>query len=166
MLMNKRHILVIDAVIILSSLFIVAGFVGYARPLVIAPIDDYKTPDTAVLFTFAKADMVLIDDNLHFSSPREIFVKDNVVINLEPGVYYWKVVGALESEVRQLTIESSVDLRIKQSDHGNYEVVNSGNTPLAVDIYDKGVLTGKVILNVNEADDAIGDRFIGGSSSP
>ena len=164
MLESNKHILVIDAILILGSLIIIGGLVGYATPLVIAPIDDYTTSNTSVLFTFQKADVILIDDNLEFSSPEEIYVRDNAIINLEPGVYYWKVVGTLESEVRQFTIESVVDLKIRQSGRGDYEVVNSGNNPLSVDVYDSGVLTGKITLDVDESGTALGDKFIGGAS--
>lgn len=150
-MVNKKHVLVIDAILIVGSLLIVGGLVGYARPLVIAPLDDYTTVNNSVLFEFEKADLILIDDNLDFSSPREVYVQNDIVINLEPGVYYWKVVGALESEVRELTIESDINLKIKESQNGNYEVVNAGNTELEVDVYDHGRLSGKVVLDVDES---------------
>ena len=159
---KEKNILVIDAILIIGSLLIVAGFVGYARPLIIAPLDDYKTFSNSILFEFEKADVVLIDDNLEFSSPEEIHVKDNIIVNLEPGIYYWKVVGALNSEVRQFTIESEVDLRIKESFDGMYEVVNSGNTRLNVDVYDHGILSGKIVLDVDDKKEVDGDKFIGG----
>ena len=161
-MVNNKYILLIDAVIVFGSLFIIAGLVGYTRPLVIAPLDDYVTSDSSVLFEFEKADLVLIDENLDFSSPREIYVEDNIVINLEPGIYYWKVAGALESSARQLTIESEVNLKIKAAEDGTYEVVNSGSSKLDVDVYDKGVLTGKITLDVDEGDSFEGDKIIGG----
>ncbi|MEK6847025.1 MAG: hypothetical protein AABY16_02565 [Nanoarchaeota archaeon] len=162
--MDNKFILVIDAILILGSLFAVWYLVGYARPLAIAPLDDYTTSDNLVLFEFEKADLILIDDNLDFSSPREIYVQNDILITLEPGIYYWKVVGALESEVRQLTIESDVDLKIRESQDGNYEVVNAGNTELEVDVYNHGRLTGKVVLGVDESSDEEGDKFIGGEN--
>ena len=116
------------------------------------------------MFEFEKADLILIDNNLDFSSPREVYVQNNILINLAPGVYYWKVVGALESEVRELTIESDVDLKIREAQDGNYEVVNAGNTELEVDIYDHGRLSGKIILGVEESSEAEGDKFVGGEN--
>lgn len=162
--MEHKNVILLDAILILGSLIAIASIVGYARPLVIAPLEDYTTSETAVLFEFEKADLVLIDENLQFTSPREIYVEDNIVVNLEPGVYYWKAVGALESEVRQLTIESEVDLRLREAEGGKYEVVNSGNTRLNVDVYDHGVYTGRVVIGVDESAEAEGDKFIGGQN--
>ena len=163
MIANKKYLLLIDVILVLGSLLIVGGLVGYSRPLVIAPIDDYITADSSVLFKFEKADLVLIDENLDFSSPREIYVDDNIVINLEPGIYYWKVVGALESSVRQLTIESEINLKIKASGDDTYEVVNSGSSQLDVDVYDKGVLTGKITLDIDESGSVKGDKIVRGA---
>ena len=163
-MMISKYILVIDTILILGSLFAVWFIVGYARPLVIAPLDDYTTYNNSVLFEFEKADLVLIDDNLDFSSPREVYVQNNILINLEPGVYYWKVVGALESEVRELTIESDVDLKIREAQGGNYEVVNAGNTELEVDVYDHGKLSGKIVLGVEEYSEVEGNKFVGGEN--
>ena len=42
----------IDLIVILVSVFILIGIVGYARPLVIAPFDEYESMDGEVLFEF------------------------------------------------------------------------------------------------------------------
>ena len=161
-MIDKKHMIAIDFVLIVGTLLLIAGFVGYARPLIIAPVDGLVTTETAVLFSFEKADLILIDDNLAFTSPTEIYVKDNLIINLKPGVYYWKVVGISESMVRELTIESEVDLKLKESENGEeYEVVNSGNTRLNVDVYHGGVLSGNVVLDVDESEEVSGTKFIG-----
>lgn len=160
----KKYVLLIDMVLIVGSLLTVAGFVGYSRPLVIAPIDDYITQNNSVLFEFEKAELILIDDNLEFSSPMEVYVKDNIMINLEPGVYYWKIVGVLESEIRELTVLSKIDLRVKDAGDGKYEVVNSGNKNLDVEIYEHGKLTGKIVLETDEGKEVSGDKFIGGEN--
>jgi hypothetical protein len=157
----KRTILLIDFVLVVGSLIAVGFFVDYARPLVIAPINDYKTTNSSILFEFEKAELILIDDNLEFVSPKKIYVEDNIIINLKPGVYYWKVLGTLESEIREFTIESNVDLKVRESLEGNYEVVNAGNTKLEVEIYDHGRFTEKIVLDVNENLDIEGDKFIG-----
>jgi hypothetical protein len=159
--MNKK-IIVIDLVLVLGSLIVIAGLVGYSRPLAIAPIDEYVTSGS-VLFEFEKADKILIDDNLDFSSPQEIYVENGIVVNLKPGKYYWKISGVLESDVRSLTIESEVDLRLRES-AGGFEVVNSGNTKLNVDVYSGGILTGKVSLEPEKTEKSWGDKFIGGQA--
>ena len=158
----KKTILVIDLVLVVGSLALIAWLVGYSQPLVIAPIDGYTSTDGSILFEFEKADLILIDDNLDFSSPQRIYVEDNLVINLKPGVYYWKVSGALESDVRELTIESEIDLKLKESGTKDvYEVVNSGNERLNVDVYDHGLLSGNIILEKDESSEVSGTKFIG-----
>ena len=105
----------IDLVIIVVSLAVLIFLVGYARPLVIAPLDDYETLDTEILFLIEKAESLLIDDNLDFTTPEEYFVEDGIKIDLHPGTYYWKAVGVLNSEIRTLTIKSEVSLELRES---------------------------------------------------
>ena len=160
--MNKQ-ILVIDMVLVIGSLFALAFIIGYARPLVIAPTNDYVTTNTSVLFSFEKADTILLDDNLEFNSPTVISVTDNIIVNLQPGIYYWKVVGALSSEVRQFTISSVIDLRLHDTGRGTYDVVNSGNIPLDVAVYDHGRYTGNMTLSVDDRVTAVDNKtYIGG----
>ena len=159
MKINKK-ILAIDLVLVAGSLLLTAYLVGYARPLVIAPTDDFETTNTAVLFDFDKANKILIDDNLDFSSPEVIYAKDDLVINLKPGTYYWKVEGALSSEIRSLTVISEIDLKIKESGD-KFSIVNSGNTRFNVDVYEYGKLKGKIVLEKDEESEANGTKFIG-----
>ncbi|MBS3088502.1 hypothetical protein J4402_01850 [Candidatus Pacearchaeota archaeon] len=154
----------IDFIVVALSLIIVVWLVGYGAPLVIAPQDDLETTSTAVLFEFSNADKILLDDNLEFSSPEEIYAKDNLVINLKPGVYYWKVVGFEESEIRELTIKSEVGLKLQESDDGKYEVVNAGNVGLDVEIFNKGTFVGKTVLEPEESSLEKGDKFVGGEN--
>lgn len=161
-MMTKNKIWAIDMIVIVGTLVVLLGTVGYVRPLVIAPLDGEITTETGVLFEFEKADRILIDDNMEFSSPTEIYVEDNLVINLKPGVYYWKVDGLLESEVRRLEIVSEVDLKLKMIDGGeSYEVVNSGNVVLDVDVYENGTFREKVVLDVDEGREVSGTKFVG-----
>ena len=164
-MINNKHILALDFIVVVGSLLIVAGLVGYARPLVIAPIPDLHTAETSVLFEFEKANLILIDDNPGFTSPEKIFVKDNLVINLKPGVYYWKIQGSLQSEVRKITIESEIELMVRKSAEDNYEIVNAGNTRLNVDIYQNEKLTGSIVLDVDEDEEVSGTKFIGGQEN-
>ena len=164
-MVNKKHILALDFVIVVGSLLIIAGLVGYTQPRIIAPIDDLTTSNTSVLFEFEKANLILIDDNIEFTSPIEIYVEDNLVINLKPGIYYWKVEGAIPSEIRTLTIESEVDLKLRKSENDNYEIVNAGNSRLNVDIYENGKLSGNVVLAVDESKEVSGTKFIGSEAS-
>jgi hypothetical protein len=159
-MIERKHIIAIDFAVVFGSLFVIALLVGYTQPRVIAPIDGYFTNNSSVLFSFEKADLILIDNNLEFSSPQEIYVENNFVINLKPGIYYWKVVGALESAVRELTIQSEVSLKLVE-DGEKVSVVNSGNTPLNVDIYENGALSGNIVLDVNEREEVSGEKYVG-----
>ena len=158
---DKKTILKIDIIIIAITLIGLGAAVGYARPLLIAPFDDTTTSNTSILFAFDKGENILIDDNPEFTSPESIYAKNNLVINLKPGTYYWKVSGLVQSEVRKITILSSIDLRLRESGE-KYEVVNSGNTRLNVDVYDNDALVGNVVLDVDESENVSGNKFIGG----
>lgn len=158
--MNKKLLYGIDALLLVGTLSLVVWAFFFATPLLGAPEDGFTTTG-AVLFTFEKGDMLLIDDTLEFSSPQRIPVTDQALITLEPGTYYWKVEGVLPSEIRQITVESLVELRVRKSDTG-YAITNGGDTRLNVDVYDQGTLTGQVILSPDETRDEQGDTFIGG----
>ncbi len=155
----KEHIWKIDLIIILISVFVIMGVVGYARPLVIAPFDDYESLNGEILFEFEGADILMIDDNVDFSSPEEYNVDNGLVLELEPGVYYWKVVGVLGSEVRMLTINSKVELMLVESGSG-WGVVNAGNVRLNVDVYDGKELIERKKLAVGDNVKG-GDKFVG-----
>jgi hypothetical protein len=155
-----KNVVKIDVIVVVVSLVVLMGLVGYARPLVIAPIDDFESSDGNILFSFERADALLVDDNLDFTTPDEYRVVDGEKIKLEPGVYYWKVSGVLGSEIRKLTIKSRVELELVEIDEG-MAVVNSGNVRLNVDVYDGDELVEKRKLEVGEVSGE-GDKFIGG----
>jgi hypothetical protein len=159
--MNK-HIWKIDLALVLISVFVLMGMVGYVRPLVIAPIDNYESLDGEVLFEFKGADVLLIDDNIDFTTPDEYEVAQGLRLSLEPGVYYWKVSGVLGSEVRTLTINSRVELQLVETE-GGYGVVNAGNVRLNVDVYDGDELIEKRKLDKGQMSDVRGqeDKFVG-----
>lgn len=151
----------IDVVVVIVSLVVLMGIVGYVRPLVIAPLDDYETSDTEILFSIEKADVLLIDDNLDFTSPDEYSLVDGLEINLMPGKYYWKAVGVLDSAVRTLTINSEVSL-ILEFDGEGYSVVNAGNVRLNVDVYNGTELVESMKVGVGSEANVDGDKFVGG----
>jgi len=156
----KEHVWKLDLIVILVSVFLLMGLVGYARPLVIAPIDDYESDTGRVLFEFDRADVLLIDDNMEFTSPDEYEGSNGGVLILEPGVYYWKTTGVLGSEIRKLTINSRVELELLETEEG-VAVVNAGNVRLNVDVYDDEELVDKVKLEVGSLSSE-GDKFVGG----
>jgi hypothetical protein len=149
----------IDVIVVGSSLLVLIMLVGYAQPLVIAPLDEYKSVNGEVLFEFERADALLIDDNKEFSSPDEYEVVEGLIVVLEPGIYYWKVVGVLKSEVRKLTIESRVELKLVETEDG-IAVVNIGNVRLNVDVYDGDDLIEKRKVEIGESVEG-GDKYVG-----
>ncbi len=158
--MHKKIVYGIDALLVVGTLALFVWAFFYATPLLNAPTDGVVATG-AVLFSFERGDFLLIDDNVDFTSPQRISVRDKALITLEPGTYYWMVEGVLPSEIRQITVESVVDLQVRASDAG-YDITNAGTSRLNVDVYDKGVLTGKIILAPDESLEKVGDTFIGG----
>jgi len=152
----------IDLAIIFGSLIVLMALVGYVQPRVIAPLNDYETSDTEILFSIEKAESLLIDDNLDFTTPDEYLVEDGMKIDLKPGTYYWKAVGVLDSEIRTLTIKSEVSLELKEIEGDGYGVFNAGNVRLNVDVYNGTSLVERVKLGINEEADVDGTKIVGG----
>lgn len=155
----------IDFVIVvltLVSLFAVGGFV---QPLVIAPLNELETTNTKILFSIEKADVLMIDDNIDFSTPTKYVMKDGLKIDLSPGKYYWKAVGIASSEIRTLTIKSQVNLELREFEEDEFSVVNVGNVVLDVEVYNGDEFVENVRLGVNEETNNIkdikGNKFIG-----
>ena len=152
----------IDLVMIVGSLIVLLVLIGYMRPMVIAPLDDYKTAETEILFSIEKAEKIFIDDNLDFTTPDEYLVVDGLKIDLEPGIYYWKAVGVLDSHIRTLTIRSEVSLELRDIGGKGYGIFNAGNVRLNVDVYNGSSLVDKVKLDVSEEVEVEGTKIIGG----
>lgn len=163
-----NNLLKIDLVLVIGSLVFLVFLVGYVSPLIISPLDDYESSEREILFSVEKADKLFIDDNMDFSSPDEYDIEDGLKIDLNPGKYYWKAVGVMDSEVRTLTINSEVSLELKASEDGGYEVVNVGNVRLNVDVYNETELVDRMILSVDgsrelgtEIEELEGTKFVG-----
>ncbi len=197
---EKKHVKVVDMVLVVGSILILLGTLSYYEGLIgqqsvsLSPLDGFQTENRFVLFEFENAKTILIDDNIEFSSPEKYNVKNNFVINLKPGKYYWKLEGNKEnsgnwgtfspespmdisersdlinrnihkeSEIRQFTIESEVSLKLRDKGEGKYEIVNAGNENLDVDVYQFGKLKENVVLDVYGKKEVSGDKFIGGQN--
>ncbi|MBI2451573.1 hypothetical protein HYV50_00675 [Candidatus Pacearchaeota archaeon] len=162
-MINKKYLVFgIDLILVVGSFLVIWSVYNYSQPVLLSPPDELVTTENAVLFEFDKAGVILIDDNVDFTSPQEIYAENNLVVNLKPGVYYWKVKGAVESEIRQFTIKSAVELKLKRTETGDgYRVVNAGNTRLNVDVYEKGEYVDSVVLKIDEEKEVSGTTFIG-----
>jgi hypothetical protein len=161
MKMKMKKVYAVDLVLIIGSVLILMMAVNYSRPLVIAPLDELETTERSILFSLEKADEILIDDNIEFSSPERYTARDGLEISLGPGKYYWKATGVIDSAVRTLIINSKVDLRLLEGDRG-YGVINAGNVRLHVEIYNESSFVESVKVGVGE--EIYGEnKFIGES---
>ena len=150
------------------DMFILAGSILVVIILVLLFASNFrfgKAEANHSLFSFKSGSVILIDKNLNFKSPERVEAKDNLVINLKKGIYYWKVDDAIPKEdVVQLEItESLASLKLKKLDSG-YEVVNFGNSTLNVNIYTSGKFTGNVILDGEVSGEVSGIVNIGGGN--
>lgn len=159
--MKTKHVYAIDLILIVGTFMSLMFLVGYSRPLVIAPLDEFETTNSSVLFSIERAEIILIDDNIEFTSPERFNVEDGLMINLKPGVYYWKAESVLKSEVRKLTINSEVDLKLRKLEQG-YGVTNAGNTRLDVEVYNGTELIDKIKLDISDDENVSGTKFVGG----
>lgn len=141
---NKKIIL-IDAVLVLGSLLVIAGIVGYTQAFVVAPIESDST-----IFVFENVHTLIIDDNLDFDSPESIDLSEDIVVSFPPGNYYWKIIGD-ETEIRQLTIEFDLQILFDVNSNGEVRVLNSGDKNIDVSVYNQGVFSGtKLIFGVEK----------------
>ncbi len=90
----------------------------------------------------------LVDDNVLFSSPEKIERGD--VLNLNPGVYYWKVSGW--GITNMFEVKSLLDVGVDGVDgvDGGEYLKNKGTENANVDVKDGGKITGSFMLGVGE----------------
>ena len=131
--MDKKFILILDAIVILGSLLTVFFVVGYTQPLAIGPL---AGSEESLMFVFPSADYLMLDDNIKFESPTTIFIDDN--LNLESGRYYIKIDSGLSSDVREIKVGVDVVLQIRRLSNGSVGVFNVGESALEVETYKIG----------------------------
>jgi len=156
--MNKtKTIIVVQLIFIIGVVAFIYGF----APRLYYPTGNIVLEDGNVDFSFKNAQIILIDDNQKFVSPLEINLENSGAnATLEPGTYYWKAVGILESSVKELTVESRVGLEINQE---KLTLRNIGNVPLNLTLENGS--EGIVILDVgveyliNKSGDYRGEQY-------
>lgn len=137
-----KNIWRIDLIIILVSVFVLLGIIGYIGPLVVAPLDVEE-----ILFSFGNVSSFLIDDNEDFSSPDEYFFEDGLKLDLGKGVYYLKVDKEQVSEVNRLEVKSELELEFIRTEKG-WDVVNVGGFRLNVEVYNKSELIKNKLVEI------------------
>lgn len=148
----------VDLIIVAGSILIVFGFAFFFLQNNDSSVGAETQPLSNSLFSFRSGSVIMIDNNIKFETPERIEAKDNLLIVLKRGVYYWKIADAIPEDIVLFNITAyEAVLKLKKLADG-YDVVNSGNSTLNVDIYAKGKLTGSVILGSDE-DEIISGRI-------
>lgn len=145
--MNKIKIAIL--VVGLQILLIggVFSFVYFFTPKLEYPLDGALIDEDFVQFRFKNANVIFIDDNEDFSSPKMLNASElnSIGIGMKPGKYYWKAVGNIESFTREFIIDSKVGLELNKS---NSTLKNVGNVEVNVTKEQGGALSGLAILDV------------------
>jgi len=147
--MHRKGVSGISKAVIALQLVVVVGvfvFVVLFVPKLDYPGDGDVLERRDIDFRFRNANVILIDDNEDFSSPREINLSELNVTKLlfDSGTYYWKAVGLVSSGARSFTVGSNVGLELD-----NDSLKNVGDTILNVSVRDSAGLAGLVILDVD-----------------
>lgn len=155
---NDKTVKRVDLILISGSILIVLGFAFFFIQNKDVGIETGQQLPSNSLFSFRSGSVILIDNNVKFESPEKIEAKDNLLIVLKRGVYYWKIADAIPEDIVLFNITAyEAVLKLKKLAEG-YDVVNSGNSTLNVDIYAKGKLTGSVILG-SDGEEVVSGRI-------
>lgn len=133
--MDKKYLLIIDSIVLIGSLLTVFFIVGYTQPFAVAELPGEKTN---ILFTFPSKDYVIIDTNSRFDSPETLFIDET--ISLLPGKYFIKFFNGNKNEIREISIDLSLDLKVVKVDDENLGFANVGESDLLINTYDIGSL--------------------------
>lgn len=139
---NFTKLIVFSQILMLGLFFI---FLVYFVPRLEYPLNGEVLDSKGVHFDFKHANAILIDDNEDFSSPKLITSSEleRGEVVFEPGVYYWKAKGVIDSLSREFTVPSTVGLEFENS-----TLKNTGDVDLEVEV-NKTFATGLVILEIN-----------------
>jgi hypothetical protein len=133
--MNKRGISNVSKIMIVMQLVIVIGailFFYYYVPRIDSPENSLEVKDNKINFKFRNANVILIDDDSSFDSPKEIDIERINIseVKFSPGTYYIKAVGIVESLPKKFVINSTVGLELKEGPN----LANVGNVPLEISL--------------------------------
>jgi len=129
--MIDKKILTADLVLLVGSLVLAGSlfsYVNYGDEVLLSPGES-----SSILFEISGVNRILVDDNYELASPKIYDVKEGVVINLEPGEYYWRLDRNLFSEIRKVETNIKVSFVLKEVDKEKFLVVNADDSVLNVD---------------------------------
>lgn len=132
--MKSKKIYIIDTMVIISTLLVLITLIGYSTPLIIYPIQEINQSE--ILFTIQNSDMLLIDDNLNFTSPEIYKLKDKLQLDLEPGKYYFKFIRQDYNQINTFEIKSGITLEFQEHEN-SFNLINIGENPLIIRVYDQ-----------------------------
>jgi len=146
---HKKAITNFNKAMIVGQFLVVLVFFAFFLffvPKLEYPLNDVTLEKKDVEFKFSHAKVILIDDNEDFSSPKQVNLNEQEFnkILFEPGTYYWKAVGLVESLPRKFIVPSTVGLEL---DEENKTLKNVGDVEL--DVESSSGITGLVILDVD-----------------
>ena len=139
----SKTMIVLQLVIVIGAVIIVILF----APKIDSPLDGAVVDGNIVEFRFRNANAILIDNNPEFNSPQLVDFNEinSNKLRLNPGTYYWKAVGKMESEIKSFIINSNVGLELNDKEE---KIKNVGNVPANVSKRDKDGVSGLAILDV------------------
>jgi len=136
-------------IIALQLIFVLSvfSFVIFFAPSLEYPNNGEILNRQDVEFKFRNANVILVDETPDFSSPKKINLDELNIskVFFEPGKYYWKAVGLIESEVREFVVSSNVGLEL---DEENKTIKNVGDSKINVTKETSKGIEGLVILDV------------------
>lgn len=93
-------------------------------------------------FSLYKNYTLYVDDNREFTSPMMIKTeRRDYPIELEPGIYFWKVkAGKMSSPVKSLELDSDVSIKIEDN-----SLENDGNVDLNISLES---ITGAIVIDL------------------
>jgi len=122
------------------GMLLVVGIIMFNVP--ISPKNGEIIMENNVVFKWiGYGNYAFVDDNEKFTSPLKI--GKNKYVELEPGVYYWRISGL--SLVSSFELKSHLGVDVKEKD-----VENTGNIDAGVDVKKSGIITGSFVLEKGE----------------
>ena len=140
----------VSKIMVIAQFVILAGavlFIYLFSPHLDYPRNNQSLDNGVVDCKFRNANLILVDDNPDFRNPMEIDLSklNKTGVRFNPGTYYWKAVGLIESNSQEFTINPNVGLELNEE---NSSLKNVGNVPLNVSEKTDSGKTGLVILDV------------------
>ncbi len=131
--MEKKYVYAIDAAVLVGTLAVIFIFYSiiFSPSVTLSP--DISLQKSSILFSFEDNGVsnFLIGNKPDLSDAKSYLVFDGLKVDLQSGIYYFKVEGVLESFSQKLTAQDSISLEfVKQG--SSYYVVNAGGENLDV----------------------------------